>query len=698
MNAERARRMDPNEDEERDDDEEEEEDGDDGLRLQDEAPPPVVAPPRGRGRPPKPVAIKPSQLEDLYDKYPTIGDGVTFLRVYRLQPKMHMGQMIAGHIGDLHEQIQLTDFGGRYGGGRYSVQVMKPSRADGLARSVELLDNITIPGIPILPGDDSMMSNPTRGGYVPPQSAQHPSVEIERMKLEDKRDARQYEDTKKREADQSRTGPEVMRLLKDLGDGRVQDAKEQGDKTNQILREQNARLIEDYAVVKKLNTELNAEVLDAKKAELDATKSATQETELRLRVVHEAAIKSLQERHQAEVSALREQFRRDQEQAETRARERFDDLRLRSDENYRRLETESRTERDRLIRDSDRSEKSLKDSYEARIHDLTLATSREISSVRETRDRELSTVKASHDTNEKYSKQAMDLQITTMQNEINRIRTEGEALRRENEVLRKAQNKDPRQFILETREMAGVLGMVDAADAKGEEEGNDWKSMGMKVLAGLAPKLPEFATAVAGGIAATREQNRQLAQQPQQGAPGQNRAVPPQQRRRGVPPPVFTGGSIAPLAQEIPFNPPIPPRITIVQQQPAQEGAVVSPPPVQEPVAAVLEPQHGLPMEAQANPQSPQTEPPADAPEFLYFVEQLNNAIQGGTPADEFAKNFYSIAGKEQAKQLLDMIPHETFVEHCESRNIGPNIATRHGRVYVKSVWSVVQSLVSAAA
>lgn len=700
------------EEEEAEDIENSEEEEDEPLEFN--PPPKAPPPPRYAAPPPPPPFKKIETLEDLYHFFPNIGDGSFYLRVERVQPKSYDGYPAAGFLGDYHERMTLPEFQERFGGGKYTVYVMGPvkSRDDGVHGPIRALASVDlqIPGLPsrVWPqqfGEDQMMNMP-RGAY---PFQEHPNVAAKRLEIEAKVQERAEEERKRmwEQAQLGATAPEhVVRAFSAQSDKALTEIKSQAEQSVLLLREQQKAMLIEIGKKEDELRELRNELVKSKTEASESNRKFEQDLRHTLFTQHQTEVATLKEQFNRETSQLRDAQKREVEQLEKTNKERMDELSRRYGEDLNRRDLDARGERERIQREAERSEKSLKDTYDSRISDLIRTTEREIATVRDQRDREISSFKSTYESSEKFTKQTAEVRIDVMNQEIVRLRTETESLKRENESLRKAAHKDPVTFLRETREFASEhLGMVTAGEK--EEDGEfDWKKEGAKAVVGLLQKAPEIAKNVSETVMQQREQNRMMVAQQQQAmaeAQQNPRGLPMgpgSQRRRHVAPTPWSGNMHTPIAPEIAFKPPIPHRI-VVQTQAEADAIINGTAPVpSEPVAQPVQPQAAIVQQTApvVQPQPPPVQQQQPSPEEVQamhaaieqFIAQLEEAIRGEivTPA-MFAKAIIDHVGPEQASQLLQQVPVEKFLESMQQQDGGKGaaISTREGRQYVREVW-----------
>jgi hypothetical protein len=337
-----------------------------------------------------------------------------------------------------------------------------------------------------------------------------------------------------------------------------------------------------------------------------------------------------------------------------------------------------------------------------------------------------------YESSEKFSRQAVEMRLETMRAELERLRTESERMRTENDTLRAAQHKDPQKFLMETKEIAeNLLGMVSkgeaaaATEGEGEEEKFDWKKEAAKGAISLLAQAPAIAEKIAGGMGAAKQQQQQqqqmmLAQQQQAMMAQQGRMMPPQMmqrpglpplqqqgvgalpppRRRGVAPGAWSPGNMMPVAQEIPFQPPLPPRYGVPAPRPvpAQESMPVEPAPqlqAQPAPTSVEQTQREQQEPEQSTPEMEELN--AFAKGFEEFITEMEKAVNSEIIApDVFARGLISRLGPEQTAQLIQQIPVANFIELVDQRGMSV-LATRDGKQYARAVWAETSKLLGQA-
>lgn len=670
---------------------------------------------------------KPETLEDLYFYYPEIGNGEYRLRVERSQPKSYGGATVSGWIIDLDEQISIEEFRARFGGNKYQISVMGPmkdaARLDANGRvPTRVLANIdvTVPGPPVMgPGDQDMMRSP-----MPMYGGEAPNVTAKRLELEARAQERRDEEMRRLwEARQANQAPEhVVNAMGAQYRETAENLRSMAEQQILVLREQQKVMLDEIQKKEEELKALRAELIAAKSESIESARNAETALERRLFGQHQNEIAALKESFNRELGQMKDTSKRETEQLEKLHRERMDEIQRRYADDLMRKTTESVEERGRIMREAERSEKSIRDTYEARINDLVRTTERELASVRDQRDREINAMRATFESSEKFVKQTSEVRLGTLGDEIGRVRSECETLKRENDQLRKQVHKDPMQFIKETKEFAEtVLDWGPQQPEKEEEEPGDWKKMAAKGVMKFIEKLPDTAKQVTEQIQTVRQQNQQQVMlmqqhQAQAHAQQQNQQRALAMRRRAMPPPWTTMPGVQQqaaaqsgvLAGDVPFSPPIPSRspaypsaptsaVPMANEQAPQSAVQIQPPPVQVSQPSV----HVEPSPVQES--SPSVPPPADTPlqaapstqateeGFEQFISQLDQIIRDDViPPSMFAQGFLEQVGPQQAYVLLQQISADMFIELIEKQGKGAAITTRDGKQYVRAVWQEV--------
>ncbi len=700
-------------------------------------------------QPPAQVVAPPKDiktLEDLYAAFPAVGDGQTYLRVERVEPKNYRGASVAGFVEQLHEQIPMEAFVERYGGSRYTVSVIGPVRGrpgpDGVP-TVRRLGSVDVrvsgpPALGTVPREEEEMVQrlPGMGRNAFPMGLEPPEVQLKKIEVaadERKRYEEQIRDMQVAAAAAQRPPEGMLDAVREQARETVAVVTSRSDEQVKMLRDQNHQLLASLR-----DKESEAQTLRERlvAAQIDASNAARQtETEAtrRLSEQHSAELHRINTEHARTVERMSDDYRKQLEsesRRHTEERQRLTDDGLRERE---RLREDSSNRERQLTADWERQMRSQKETYDGRVADLERRTADQLRDVKEARDREVASVQATAQGEVRVTKEVTGMRIDTTRSELERLRVENETLRRETEELRRASHKEPHQYLMEARAVAKeLLGMVDgeearaAAAAAGGEDDGDWKKQVAKGAMGLLSNMPEIAKGVASGIAGARQANQAMAQQAAMQAAAQQQPVVihgpppmqqpqmmPRQQRRNImaPPPAWAQAPAGPAVPGSPLPAPPPNAGPVVPTYPAavasasvpysmQPPAQPTPFPVaQQAVHTVASPVQPDPP-PQAAPPAPvaaaqQAAPPQSTPlvtqeDVVMFVGELDNAISGGVVSPGiFAAAFVERVGKDRVADLLRRVsPDDLFNLLAAAPNgASSHILTRDGQNFVKQVW-----------
>jgi len=525
-------------------------------------------------------------IEDIYALYP-VGDGQTFLRVQRTQPKVWQGVPVAGFLCDLNAQVSMEEFTQRFGGHCYEIHVIGPAPrrmpSGDLSRRTLTTFELRVPGPPVFAQPDpyafeEFSMQPARPGYAPrglpsyftPPVAQPmipESVQLEELKSRE-RERERAEQERLRLMESARAPDEVVRAATQAAREAVEIARSGADDRVGILREQITSLVQQLTAAQDENRRMRDEIVRAERAASEARQAT--ETE---------QIKRLTESHARELSRINDEHARDMARVLQESRDKLADESRRHVEERAKVDSDIIRERQRMQEDFDRRDRDarlqadlirqqMKEQYESRLADLERRTSEQIQAVKEQRDREVESARQSEKAQATVVRETSGFQVQHLQTRNVELMGENERLKRENEALRRQSVKDPLTYLTEVRTTArDLLGMVDAEEVdKGPAPpaATNWGDMAGKAVFGLIDKLPQVVQEVGQlrNQAMLHQQHQQaqqqaLAQQAQQQALAQQQGVtrapallpaappppgaPPEQTRRrnlmGAPPP-----------------------------------------------------------------------------------------------------------------------------------------------------------------
>jgi hypothetical protein len=498
-------------------------------------------------------------IEDIYTRFHDIGQGATFIRVDRIEPKMHGTTPTAGILGDLREQISTTAFAQRFGGGSYNLLIIGPPR-DRHRRPIEgaplktLAEfRIRIPGVPqIAPSEGNDMTQSYGRGYPPPFAyGMSPEVEIRRMELDRERDR------ELREA--SRSEPAIYQTLTEQQREVVKvierHANERSVGLEALIKDANARIRDLELRERELleqKVALQREVSEARNmTETQQIREVKDRYELQLREAKESRErenKELRDRHETEMKHRMDEYVREKDRLVTDHRMAFEAESRRHAEERQKLVEDVRNERDRTreqtadqiaiaTKEHDRNVKSLVDNYEGRIRQLQESAKDRLESLERSLRDQIQNEKSSHEQErrsyeqmrlvvEKTTEASAQMRIQSLEERLARAEETNDELAAENRDLHIKLNKPPGEYISEVAGFAkDVLGMKTAEEAKssGDEEFSITKVAAQSVKT-LIEKAPEVARAIGdmrqGGMQAQQQQAamQQAHQQQQQHA------------------------------------------------------------------------------------------------------------------------------------------------------------------------------------
>jgi hypothetical protein len=685
-------------------------------------------------------------LEDLYSRHPEIGGGEKYLRVSRIAPKTYNGHKIGGFLGDVHEQLSMSDFAARFGGGTYQVLVRGPGRTldgDGSYNAVTLDEiKVEITGKPLaISVEDNDMS--TTRGIGDERSMRSPQVEITRMQLEQENRRRSEERNERvmKQLMQSQQVPQnLFQHIEEISERRAADVRTTLQESAAATRRENEKLHDRLERKDEEIQQLRAKMVEVQN-----------EASMRLREEESSRVRELKEQHSQSMQSVKEDHSKSVERITAEGQRQVNEMGARHTRERENYERAAQTERDRiredarrreeqLVSDSRLREQTVRDNYESRLAEMERSHQREIQNVKDNRDRELQSIKMASDGNLTMSEKAAQLQIASLTNELAMLRVKTEAQERELYELRAAAHKSPVEAIGEARDLMSLVG-----GDKGEEEGEfDWRKGLFQVLSRVGEKLPEGLERLGAAraqnqqsrdVAAARERAQQIQHRRQLQAAQQQQIDPrmqpqppsqmPVQRDVGIPgttapswgesaglPPEPGHANMPPAPHRPMPAPPAPspvpsgsqgasrPRdpVPTTGEGPASTGFVPGfmseAPPPPDPAAEqdVAEASAPLP-----KPFAQEASVPAFTQEaVMEFSEKLEMAIATGmVPPAEFAKGFIEEVGPETAAQIIASIGPEQLADAVAAHESGKQtqIVTRAGRKYLRELWEEAKKL-----
>jgi len=680
-------------------------------------------------------------LEDLYSAFPKVGDGSHYLRVTRKSPATWNGVRIAGWVSDIGEQLSLSDFAARLGGGVYEVSVRGPSRGglgpDGTVptRTLKAI-RLEVTGKPAAVADNQQGAS-RMGLYGRQDEDTRFKIKELEIQAQERAEQRKREDQLHRDARARKNGgdgaldPRMFQLFEQTADKRARQAQEIAQEVVDSLKDDRDRL--------KRSLEQKEQDIDALRSKLVDLQT---ETTLRLREEESRQVRELKDRHESEMRRIKD------EQADSVQRISSENQRIVSEmsERFARdresLTRNEQGERDRLRADSERRERqlvedarlreqTLRDSYESRLSEQQRSIEREVRGIKDQRDREIASVQANESNRAVLSEKTAEIQVGTATAEVNRLTSQLEArehevarLRGEMDDLRRSQIKEPLAAIQEAQSLIGLVSGPDSGP-------KDWRDRAVDALGEVFRQVPDVLRSVSE-TRASNQQSRDMhranaaqaraAQLAQRRLPSMGGAAPQPHRRPEAapvaPPPLASMsvpdpspmGERAPAPQEsyretppeefaLESPPAFPSEADIIGDQytPGPDPLAQQPPapPVDAPAAAGAqeEPVGGARAEDPVEEASRETEAAVEiSPEAIgEFVQKLDLAISTGlaTP-DDFADGAIAEIGAPGVRQILSTLSADELVDTIAAQ-VGSEksaMVTRQGRTFVRELWA----------
>lgn len=685
-------------------------------------------------------------LEDLYSAFPKVGDGSHYLRVTRKSPATWNGVRIAGWVSDIGEQLSLSDFAGRLGGGVYEISVRGPSRGglgpDGTVptRTLKTI-RLEVTGKPAAVADNQQGAS-SMGLYGRQDDDTRFKIKELEIQAQERAEQRKREDQLHRDVRARKNGgdgaldPRMFQLFEETADKRARQAQEIAQEVVNSLKDDRDRL--------KRSLEQKEQDIDALRSKLVDLQT---ETTLRLREEESRQVRELKDRHEAEMRRIKD------EQADSVQRISSENQRIVGEmsERFARdresLTRNEQGERDRLRSDSERRERqlvedaklresTLRDSYESRLSEQQRSIEREVRGIKDQRDREIASVQANESNRAVLSEKTAEIQVGTATAEVNRLTSQLEArehevarLRGEMDDLRRAQIKEPLVAIQEAQTLVGLVSGSDSGP-------KDWRDRAVDALGEVFRQVPD----VLRSVSETRVSNQQARdmhranaaqaradQLAQRRLPSMGGAAP-QPQRRPEPAPARAPDPVAPAplapmsvpadsavfdgmvsapeenSQEPPGDefaieapPAFPSEADIIGNQytpaPDPVSAQAPAPPINAPEAARSEqPVSGASAQDHVEEAPPEPEAGVEiGPEAIGdFVQKLDLAISTGlaTP-DDFADGAIAEIGASGVRKILSTLSADELVDTVAAQ-VGSEksaMVTRQGRTFVRELW-----------
>ena len=458
-------------------------------------------------------------LEDLYDRYPQIGDGATYLRVMRKMPMTWHGARVGGWLEDLHDQISMGQFAERFGGYSYEVSVRGPHRAgdpDVRERTFATI-RVEISGPPLKfrgQGED----NNVQPMQMRPQDDAR--VRIKELEIEAERD-RERERELRRVRDQANRqpgfDPHVIRMLDEFAKTRVEGERNASHEVIVHLREVTARQQEtidqrdhQIAEMRKRLSDVERESAlrwrEEESRQIRDLKEQHSHEIARLKDDHASRIQSMQGDHERRIDEMEKRHTQETQQIrdmEQRERERLRDDAMRREkilqDDFSRREQGFRDRENMISKEAARREEAIKGDYQLRFETLERQGRRDLDMIRSTESTKATLAETNAANNINMFEREMGRQvqqITELQHENNELRSELSRLQAPKPLMQQIEESH------KIAEMTGFKGGTGEA-----EESWDWKKVVAKVVTRALDKAPETMASIENA----RAQNQQLA-------------------------------------------------------------------------------------------------------------------------------------------------------------------------------------------
>lgn len=649
-------------------------------------------------------------IESLYDDFP-IGDGNHRIRVTRLQPEKWDGVQVSGVIDEFTEKIDTLEFGKRYGGGVYRVQVLgyevRPGRGETVLRAKREV-TVKIPGKP-----NPMFFN-VRGEGADDMAGMTGMAEIMR-------------ENQRQMADVQKPNVELMRAAQEMAASRAAEVRDTMNGQVMSLQAEVQRLqsllTRSEEKVRQLGDEIVKIQRETDKRLSDAEMQRVQE----LRQQHESMTREARDKHEEELRRVRDDAARQQSDMRQRYDEQISSMRQSWDSERQQLMVKAGEDVRAAHQAAESRHASLKEMYDLQLNELRRSTAERIEDYRARHDTELRSLQAgqalqvdSIKSNESMRAQSVvdsaQQRVLYTEKMLGELRAELKALKDENKQLRDEKFKPVHVAIAEAKQIVEMVG-GGAPGAEGPEEDDKpktWQDRMVEIAMALAPalagRLAPAEPPPPGGAGAPALPQR--AQQQQAQAQAQHE----QQRRRAARPPAPGAwsppvpGARMPPAPDYPVAPAARPSvIPMGAAHPTATGSVVSPMSAGlEPAAvAIQQDQAAVAAVQQAVGSAPAAGPapagPAGMPsdgQMQALILELDRVIANDEKsAEDFAREFVAGVGPDVARQVLDALAPEQLVAFVQQTPGGDRsaIVTLQGRRYLTELWRVARQMVAAA-
>lgn len=640
-----------------------------------------------------PGLTKPKSFEDLYGRYP-IGKGTHYMKVTRLEPAVVGTERVAGFLEDVFEPLTHAQFGAKFGGGKYRIEVIGPKAgavdSDGNVMPMTL-ETLTVqqPGAPVLPSKGMMMN----GMPTVVQGGEAPEVARARLEIERERERSSKEESKHVLNMAERGHLTTLEQLSRQNEAVVSQLREQHREVQKAHAEERARLATALEERDKELTKLREELVQTKTNVQNDLRIREQDIERRLREVWEKQVS----------------------EAKEAGKEKLDDAYRRSREDMDRFQRDAATERERMRSDAERSERVLKETSEARLRELERELERYKADSTSLTSRELESARQMAAIQVQQAQVTAAAQIESVKENRNFLQLQYEALKLENSELRRTldetrakMHKSPHEYINETIQMAETLGYERSEGGGGDDDKEEREPTTAEKFFSVATQA---VPAIMNQISSTRaaaQKNAEAAVQQTRHQMAQRRRAQPRQMMPGMVHPM-TAASLPRVGLGADSLPPPPAGPVVLPPPPLWDPNVYAQPAPQQPshAHAQLQPSHAedeaqQQQQQQPPPQASQPPAPQEIPtdanqQLSMFYSHISSAYDSDVEPAAFAASAVAMLGKERVAALVEQIPAKEFIRMLKEGAGDQKVALLDlgGQKYVMDVWAAAKEAVA---
>lgn len=658
-------------------------------------------------------------LEDLMARFPfNRSRDDYFIRVVRTSPKTYLGMSVTGVLRKIVEPLSYEQFVELYGGGDYELTVYGPPRGPGIMdpatgrlhpKALTRPIAFTVPydkegvfGLAPNPSasipeiDEAYpMESPTMR-QINPEDAPHPfqrsmrvttpaDANIHKADLEFKRalsqEERERQDREEERAAAVRDAELQLKIeelrMRERQEARAAEISQEQVRAERAQREELQRQMAGGGNITEILRAAGAFKDDgAIKIEMQRQAESHKNEITRLLESHKDEISRREEEHRKDLDRersladeklrmMREESSRDRDRSEKLAR----DVEERAERRVREIEERADRRVEDTRRDYERQLETQKSIYESRLADE-----------RRNNERDLGSRKDSYDSRMQTEKVTFEVQMKSLEREVDRLRAEEARLRTELES-----KGDVVAQVQKVTEVAQALGFTKANEGESEkdedESPKDWKSLASAIGMNLVQNLPSMVRAAGDAVQAIRGQRDASAagSPPMPTASGPAPGPQPAGARYGFRPRqrlnFATGDAELPGASDYLPRPALPPIYPTVQQPippPSMQPPPPPPPPAMEPVPTVVSSPPMAPSvapppvaaPAPAAPPAPSSSPEEQemARQILMFRPVLEEAVTNEADPVQEIRKMVEQFGPEAVRQIAAIITADRII------------------------------------